>query len=147
MSSRAFDSIPPLCYFFFFNDTATTEIYTLSLHDPLPICNFLAHLVNLKELELGNIKDKESSSLFSLFRYRDKSSRERIKVGIYNRFFGSLAPKKRLNKLEYLNIDNTDLNSGVKYLPSSLQGFNKHGDEKISYSTKNRPTSQVRTIA
>src|SRR4029077_9647577 len=24
--------------FFFFNDTATTEIYTLSLHDALPIC-------------------------------------------------------------------------------------------------------------
>src|SRR3712207_7226261 len=24
-------------YFFFFNDTATTEIYTLSLHDALPI--------------------------------------------------------------------------------------------------------------
>src|SRR2546429_6411956 len=28
----------PLSYrFFFFNDTATTEIYTLSLHDALPI--------------------------------------------------------------------------------------------------------------
>src|SRR2546428_12735792 len=26
-----------LSYFFFFNDTATTEIYTLSLHDALPI--------------------------------------------------------------------------------------------------------------
>src|SRR3712207_9104950 len=26
-----------LIYFFFFNDTATTEIYTLSLHDALPI--------------------------------------------------------------------------------------------------------------
>src|SRR5258708_39625359 len=25
------------CDFFFFNDTATTEIYTLSLHDALPI--------------------------------------------------------------------------------------------------------------
>src|SRR5260221_7456279 len=25
---------------FFFNDTATTEIYTLSLHDALPICLF-----------------------------------------------------------------------------------------------------------
>src|SRR3712207_1627595 len=25
------------CYVFFFNDTATTEIYTLSLHDALPI--------------------------------------------------------------------------------------------------------------
>src|SRR6266705_6610420 len=25
--------------FFFFNDTATTELYTLSLHDALPICS------------------------------------------------------------------------------------------------------------
>src|SRR5262249_61753936 len=29
---------PLLSFFFFFNDTATTEIYTLSLHDALPIC-------------------------------------------------------------------------------------------------------------
>src|SRR5258707_15359587 len=33
----------PICscansVYFFFNDTATTEIYTLSLHDALPIC-------------------------------------------------------------------------------------------------------------
>src|SRR5256885_11772122 len=28
---------PPRFSFFFFNDTATTEIYTLSLHDALPI--------------------------------------------------------------------------------------------------------------
>src|SRR5260370_41419468 len=28
---------PTFCLFFFFNDTATTEIYTLSLHDALPI--------------------------------------------------------------------------------------------------------------
>src|SRR5256885_16837051 len=27
----------PMVFFFFFNDTATTEIYTLSLHDALPI--------------------------------------------------------------------------------------------------------------
>src|SRR2546421_1713856 len=30
----------PLSYFFFFNDTATTEIYTLSLHDALPISEY-----------------------------------------------------------------------------------------------------------
>src|SRR3954467_16010201 len=30
-----------LICFFFFNDTATTEIYTLSLHDALPICQSL----------------------------------------------------------------------------------------------------------
>src|SRR3712207_9560533 len=28
----------PGTFVFFFNDTATTEIYTLSLHDALPIC-------------------------------------------------------------------------------------------------------------
>src|SRR5437870_11100508 len=33
----ALDSILLLSCFFFFNDTATTEIYTLSLHDALPI--------------------------------------------------------------------------------------------------------------
>ena len=27
---------------FFFNDTATTEIYTLSLHDALPICTLIS---------------------------------------------------------------------------------------------------------
>src|SRR3989441_6075756 len=31
---------PYISLFFFFNDTATTEIYTLSLHDALPICRF-----------------------------------------------------------------------------------------------------------
>src|SRR5215217_7164439 len=30
-----------LTSFFFFNDTATTEIYTLSLHDALPISRFV----------------------------------------------------------------------------------------------------------
>src|SRR3712207_6920748 len=29
--------VPNIFCFFFFNDTATTEIYTLSLHDALPI--------------------------------------------------------------------------------------------------------------
>src|SRR3712207_8222855 len=31
--------------FFFFNDTATTEIYTLSLHDALPIFSHDLHIV------------------------------------------------------------------------------------------------------
>src|SRR6267143_746440 len=40
-----------ICYFFF-NDTATTEIYTLSLHDALPIsrrgANLAAHRLKLR---------------------------------------------------------------------------------------------------
>src|SRR5438034_11535847 len=35
--------------FFFFNDTAPTEIYTLSLHDALPICREAGGDVDLEE--------------------------------------------------------------------------------------------------
>src|SRR2546422_5468795 len=38
-------------FFFFFNDTATTEIYTLSLHDALPISILVAsHPMKREEL-------------------------------------------------------------------------------------------------
>src|SRR5258708_28685791 len=36
-------NVAPLSPFFFFNDTATTEIYTLSLHDALPISECHEH--------------------------------------------------------------------------------------------------------
>src|SRR2546429_7223592 len=39
-----------MSFFFFFNDTATTEIYTLSLHDALPICIGLAVFIDLVHL-------------------------------------------------------------------------------------------------
>src|SRR5690242_21057684 len=39
--------------FFFFNDTATTEIYTLSLHDALPIS--LAHRAQEDVLTLAGV--------------------------------------------------------------------------------------------
>src|SRR5260221_4205130 len=41
------------CCFFFFNDTATTEIYTLSLHDALPISTQSRQLLLLKVTELN----------------------------------------------------------------------------------------------
>src|SRR2546428_5567926 len=41
----------PLSSFFFFNDTATTEIYTLSLHDALPI--FWQTIEGLHEVTAG----------------------------------------------------------------------------------------------
>src|SRR2546430_9234256 len=36
--------------FFFFNDTATTEIYPLSLHDALPICAADAEVDDLRSV-------------------------------------------------------------------------------------------------
>src|SRR5690348_17551187 len=41
--------IPSHFHLFFFNDTATTEIYTLSLHDALPISLVGEHLLVLAD--------------------------------------------------------------------------------------------------
>ena len=40
--------------FFFFNDTATTEIYTLSLHDALPISEVIVGVLGVGDLEWGH---------------------------------------------------------------------------------------------
>src|SRR3712207_8513104 len=46
--------------FFFFNDTATTEIYTLSLHDALPIYGIGSHVrtVQVGDRVLFNPEDQ-----------------------------------------------------------------------------------------
>src|SRR2546429_7959684 len=48
-------------FFFFFNDTATTEIYTLSLHDALPISKFA---VSLLKAMYGDAATKQNDWAF-----------------------------------------------------------------------------------
>src|SRR6266581_9486003 len=52
---------------FFFNDTATTEIYTLSLHDALPICprNIRRYQVRWKEQVWPGRSEEHTSELQS----------------------------------------------------------------------------------
>src|SRR5438876_11210859 len=52
--------------FFFFNDTATTEIYTLSLHDALPI----SQIALAAEGRLGEVLDAS----FPLLVHQDRKS-------------------------------------------------------------------------
>src|SRR2546430_14399784 len=63
-----------LVFFFFFNDTATTEIYTLSLHDALPILGggvatqygdgaaLLVAAVNILNYVAGQVRSEEHTS-------------------------------------------------------------------------------------
>src|SRR3712207_6973845 len=62
-----------LDFIFFFNDTATTEIYTLSLHDALPIYEARAnsstarHLASyVEEYGVANTSMQQASALTSL---------------------------------------------------------------------------------
>ena len=43
------------CFVFFFNDTATAEIYTLSLHDALPICK----IIGAGKVKVAKLKAKD----------------------------------------------------------------------------------------
>src|SRR5256886_11665154 len=92
-------STPPTSSsFFFFNDTATTEIYTLSLHDALPI-SYLRACVDAKgdpnaippgpwdswlERERDSIKDRKSTRL--------NSSHSQISYAVF-----CLKKKKQIN--------------------------------------------------
>src|SRR6202165_6356146 len=66
-------SPPTLCSFlFFFNDTATTEIYTLSLHDALPISSsplsaqsWHPQVIQAMLLELRHRSEEHTSELQS----------------------------------------------------------------------------------
>src|SRR5712664_4399718 len=65
-SSRTSSSSPSSL--FFFNDTATTEIYTLSLHDALPIIDVMAYRIlgpRHVKLARNNAEDRKSTRLNS----------------------------------------------------------------------------------
>src|SRR2546422_5896563 len=49
-------------FFFFFNDTATTEIYTLSLHDALPISRRSSRRFQPLSRSAWSIKTREKAS-------------------------------------------------------------------------------------
>src|SRR5947208_7537450 len=60
------------CRFFFFNDTAPTEIYTLSLHDALPISHgnslraLVKHLDGISDADIAGLNiDRKSTRLNS----------------------------------------------------------------------------------
>ena len=57
---------------------------------------------------------------------------------IYNKFYGSLEPLKKLTKLEWLWIPETDIDSGLEYLPESV--------EKFHCSAEYRKNAKIKTI-
>src|SRR5256885_12171624 len=72
-------SISFFLFFFFFNDTATTEIYTLSLHDALPISYYAVNdfdktIAAMRKELVGNPKDPQARHLLALAQDR-KSTR------------------------------------------------------------------------
>lgn len=64
---------------------------------------FIGKFINLKEL------------------YIDNSDEEKFDQGIRNCFIGSLKPLQSLEKLRWLSLAKTDIDSGLEYLPKSIK--------------------------
>src|SRR5256886_14301690 len=62
----------PALFFFFFNDTATTEIYTLSLHDALPI--YLGRGDDARNVEIAVARRRPPDAHVVVGEARDRKS-------------------------------------------------------------------------
>src|SRR5476649_3061900 len=96
---------PLVVYVFFFNDTATTEIYTLSLHDALPIC-YLGERDHVETLfdtfgRVTEIADRKSTRL--------NSSHTVISYTVF-----CLTKKKKNNIIESYKIQKTTTTTNTR---------------------------------
>ncbi|EXX54862.1 hypothetical protein RirG_230650 [Rhizophagus irregularis DAOM 197198w] len=103
-------------------------------------------IVNKEKLEYINLLDNSLSQNLNCFGcfvnlkqlFIGNTDEYRIQQDIFNRFHGNLKPLKSLNKLESLNINNTDIDSGIEYLPDSVKNFRCSIDK--------RPEAKVKII-
>src|SRR3712207_6937309 len=100
--------------FFFFNDTATTEIYTFSLHDALPIFTYL-HLAADKGLTEFLMERKINSIAYETVEAPDGSlplltpmseRSEELTSELESRQY--LVCRLLLEKKKYSNLDHTE---------------------------------------
>ncbi|CAI2180950.1 14915_t:CDS:2 [Funneliformis geosporum] len=91
----------------------------------------------------NNSFPKQDLSVFSKFTNLQYlgigNDNEMFNNDTYNRFYGSLDPLKSLTKLDCLEINNTDVDSGLEYLSDNIQTICCH----FGF----RPESKVRKIA
>src|SRR5437764_11202175 len=99
-----------LCYFsfdfFFFNDTATTEIYTLSLHDALPIwhCSSVATRRSSASSSVSGTRSRPSAEARDRKSTRLNSSHRCISYAVF------CLKKKKKNKKKHVS-ENTSYNT------------------------------------
>src|SRR3712207_7081465 len=107
-------SYPLLLRFFFFNDTATTEIYTLSLHDALPILRAGGRLVarQLQPRRPGEVRRRLQRVLGDVDQHRSRppGGREvdrkstRLNSSHANISYAVFCLKKKKNKKSHLTV-------------------------------------------
>src|SRR5204863_9997435 len=63
-------------YLFFFTDTATTAIYTLSLHDALPIFRIIPEKLRVEDPDHARARTRWCNDVLAVFKDRDEAFRK-----------------------------------------------------------------------
>src|SRR5438034_10968370 len=82
--------------FFFFNDTATTEIYTLSLHDALPI--WMLGDVEVQDASTAVADDEEAIEHAKVDRWRSEEHTSELQHTVISYAVFCLKKKKKKKK-------------------------------------------------
>src|SRR5207245_65044 len=90
-----------LLFFFFFTDTAPTEIYTLSLHDALPICRRNIRRRITIPLTLSNLKLLRRITRTENILHRNFTRRQ---VAIQNRVASNIGISQSTFSVKVLNL-------------------------------------------
>jgi hypothetical protein len=94
-----------------------TDTEFLTNLNPKKLTHLSIHSNNFSEQDLSFLT--KFTNLEQLF--IDNHEQKKLENDIYNRFTGSLQPLQNLEKLKYLNIANTDIDSGLEHLPASVK--------------------------
>src|SRR2546427_5681580 len=100
-----------LLLFFFFNDTATTEIYTLSLHDALPISFTVTFVCALVVFTLPRFVFNTLSGATQRIRSEEHTSELQSQSNLVCRLL--LEKKKKIKKQQYLHTQNGKRRHGI----------------------------------
>ena len=114
--------------FFFFNDTATTEIYTLSLHDALPICfqnKGVFVYCSWEQQECGPKKVVFTTSLQTLLGRGIPPPEEMT--------LSDMALLRRLQEIALEDRKSTRLNSSHALISYAVFCLKKKNNKKISF--------------
>src|SRR6266852_3837795 len=95
-----------LIFFFFFNDTATTEIYTLSLHDALPVVALVLRVVVL---------------------HQERRSLDSVVIALFRAISrGHISPDDRLRRFARSLAGPPEKELVARTLPHRLHAFGRH---------------------
>src|SRR5216684_8784675 len=88
-------------FFFFFNDTATTEIYTLSLHDALPI--YAGGRIDA-QVQAAGARERQALAQYQLARSEEHTSELQSRLHLVCRLLLEKKKKKNIS----IPIQNTN---------------------------------------